>query len=343
MGKYLKLRFEDAGVFPFHEKGSRLADGTLVNNAMTRVKRQSDSGSIGVNQVSNMLHVLANKRPIKSFPRTYAGNATPDQSHLDLKRVESIFDMAKKSHIKIDNIFKQYKSDRNNLENANPYYSDFMQLSKNIFNSYAHKSISINENWALLKNHIDDDELFSELIQSLNVLLNKNVLEYRKNNIISEIIELSPIKLSGYTSKNILIEMLGKDKHPLEGLMIKLLDNGRTPVALQLLGLNSNGSALTVKGRDLKSTVLNSNGVNTGMRGVVLDNTRLSGKLIVYIDDWYEEQIRNGKGYATLLDDGVVFIEDVVDENYFLSSELDGFVELIKLKEHEDSSKIIKE
>ena len=336
MGKYLKLRFEDAGVFPFYEKGSRLSDGTLVRNAMTRVKRQSDSGTIGVNQVSNMLHVLANKRPIKSFPRTYGGKTNSDQSHLFLKREELIFNMAKNSYVKIDNIFKKYKSDMNNLENANPYYGEFMQLSKNVFNSYAHKSISENENWALLKNNIDDDELFNELVQSLNVLLGKNVLEYRKNNIINEVINLSPIKLSAYTSKDLLIGMLEKDKHPLEGLLIKLIDSGRTPVTLQLLGLNGNGSTLTNKGRDLRTTILNRN-------GICIDNTRLNGNLIVYIDDWYEEQIRNGKGYATLLDDGIVFIEDIIDDGYFLSSELDGFVELIKLKEYEDSSKVIKE
>ena len=337
MGKYLKLRFEDAGVFPFHEKGSRLSDGTLVRGAMTRVKRQSDSGSIGVNQVSNMLHVLANKRPIKSFPRTYGGKVNPDESHLFLKREESIFNMAKNSHIKIDNIFKEPKPNNNNLEITNPYYGEFMQLSKNVYDSYAHKSVSINENWTLLKNYMNNDGLFNELTVRLSELLGKNVLEYRKNDIFNEVVERYPdVKLLECGSKKAVMEMLEKENHPLEILLTKLLKNNKTPVALQLTWAEAKDGKLTGKEKDIKTVVLNRN-------GVCLDNTRLNGNLIVYIDDWYEEQIRNGKGCATLLDDGIVFIEDIIDEDYFLDSELYGFVELFKLKEYEDSSKIIKE
>ena len=56
--------------------------------------------------------------------------------------------------------------------------------------------------------------------------------------------------------------------------------------------------------------------------------TRLSGSIIIPIDDLQLERIRNGSGAARLLDGGIVLIESVTNERYMSSDALDGYTKL---------------
>jgi len=162
--------------------------------------------------------------------------------------------------------------------------------------------------WKKIEQYLENslyDEYIGILKQTLNI---KNVYQYTVvecldliSKISNSLIDDFKIKLKKYNKTDMInfIEKGSKTKH-------KLNDNPRT-----------------------RLTYI----------GGITDITRLSGKIIIPIDMWGINKIRNSKGYARLLDGGLVTIENLIAEDMFYDSILNEYTpiknistELINIK-----------
>ena len=122
--KYLHLRFENACLK--HADAPKTKDGNLGDCSLKDIEGTNWSCPIGLDQVSNMLHVMFGLAPKATNRDTI------------FKRNKELYDIAKNSYIKYDNYSKE------DIESAK-YASnlEFFQTGKPAFNSHSKVSTTI--------------------------------------------------------------------------------------------------------------------------------------------------------------------------------------------------------
>lgn len=240
---------------------------------------------ITVHQISNALHVLMGERPAPSLRKTL------------LKRIDDIFDMANNGYLKINTI--QIPNKKNGTFR---YPEESITIRKAVYNSYSTAPETIN--WERVRRLLEYD-LYNQFLSILNELFKENVREnYTCVDAVSKLREFHRNNEKVVDFVNLLDK---KDKTP----MIDFI-NGRQKPSKS----NPNGAKPTFNMNDRTLITTNS---------AVDKITKLSGEIIIPINDFYLEKIRSNKGIATLMDGGLLWIEDVIDSDDMYESMLDGY------------------
>jgi hypothetical protein len=155
--KYIKLRFENAKLYPKNKKTKDFIANLDVDNKgkvfFKHSKRADDMVSsfkepITVHQVSNMLHTLVGERPVPSFRLA------------SYKRNEDIFNIAKGSFIKINTPKTKVKK---NGEDVETFMLELTKQNKAAHNSWSNPNVV---HWFKVKKMMD--ETYDEFINLIN-------------------------------------------------------------------------------------------------------------------------------------------------------------------------------
>ena len=171
MNNYLILNFTDAKLFRKLNKDNRnygCKDYCFNSNGKysKRDEKFAFIEAITVHQISNMLHVLFNERPVPSL-RDCLYN-----------RNEYYFNKAQESYLKIDTP----KISNNN------YYYEKTQLRKAVWDSW---NPAISPNWEIVRKYIDDIEKFNSFVDKVSEILYIDALSFSFLEIISKVSNLS--------------------------------------------------------------------------------------------------------------------------------------------------------
>lgn len=135
MNKFLILKFRNAKLFRNSPKcGDYVFD---VTGQRKRAGQQQFVEPITVYQISNLIHVLFNERPVPSFRKSFITN------------IDHYFDMAQKSYIKVNGI-KRF----NKTKNEEQYVKEFLSTKKSVYNSYNPNPII---NWEVVKQYCEEN------------------------------------------------------------------------------------------------------------------------------------------------------------------------------------------
>lgn len=161
MNKYLILNFKDAKLFRKDRvsENKKCKDISFTPYNSTFKKRNNIEPfiePITVHQISNMLHVLFNERPVPSNRKVF------------YKRNETYFNIAQKSYLKINTPTFYNKS-----LNKNVYQGEFIQTKKAVWDSVVQKPPY---NWELVKQYFWRYSEFEEFINYANDFFGYNVL-----------------------------------------------------------------------------------------------------------------------------------------------------------------------
>lgn len=170
--KYLILNFSDAKLFRRINKDNKNygCKDYCFNPGGSYNKRDENFSfiePITVHQISNMIHVLFNERPV------------PSLRYCAYDRNEYYFDKALNSYLKID-------TPKISNDNSN-YYSETTQVRKAVWNSW---NPAITPNWELVRLYIDSKEKFDSFIDKVNLLLNIDSLSLSFLEVIGKIDKL---------------------------------------------------------------------------------------------------------------------------------------------------------
>jgi len=288
MNNYLILNFQNAKLFRKFDKNkkNRRTNDFVFSRTSEYVSRDfypSFVEPITVHQISNMLHVLFNERPVPSF------------RDVVYDRVESLFEKAQNSYLKIDTP----------KHNNNDFYYETMHVRKAVTNAW---NPSPPINWETIKRYIDDEDKFITIVSFLNKTLNQDVTIISADNL-----------------KDLVQNLDTKTRLELYELITNLMNISGL---IYFFGRFNNGkfdkpdnSKLTCK---LNKTAKM---VNRGLEHVAV----LSGQIIVPVTDDDINVIKNNsKGFAKILDGGLVFIDSVKNEN---NIDINGFVKVSEISD----------
>jgi hypothetical protein len=217
-----------------------------------------------------------------------------------IESIDAISNIASQSYIKIDT-----PSFVNKSKNTKYYQNESVTLRKAVWNSWNPAPDLIY--WKRLENLLTNDEdnsMYTQMIELFCKLLGYNVIKKPALDVIDEI----RLKFSDNT----------------EFIEFKNSLKGKAPLIKLLEGVYD--GSMTSNSRTMLTT-------NSGIDKI----TRLSGSIIVPLEDEYVEKIRNSKGTAKLLDGGVVLIEDLIEAYEFGLDELNDYIQINKLEEYENN------
>lgn len=163
MSKYLILKFKNAKLFrnTFRSKDYVL---DMYGHRRRNIKIDDDIHSdpqfvepITVYQVSNVLHVLFNERPV------------PSHREVVYPKIEYYFDKALKSYIRVDGVKRL-----NTFTNKEEYVTELINTQKGVNNSFNNK---VFVNWEIVKQYAGLDNV-EWLISEFAKITGVNPLEY---------------------------------------------------------------------------------------------------------------------------------------------------------------------
>ena len=224
---------------------------------------------ITAHHISNAFHVLAGERPSPSLRKTL------------IPRIDEIYNMVQNGYLKIDTNKIPSKYDM-----EGKYPESTLTLRKGVWNSFSTAPTLIN--WERVRRLLEND-LYNQFITLIDRLLNVNARNtYTCNEAVA-----------------ILREHHLNDEKVVD--FIKLLDKkGKTPMIDYING-HQKPSKSNPKGA---KPTFNANDRTLITTNFSVDKiTRLKGTIIIPVNDFYIEKIRNNKGIATLLDGGLVWID----------------------------------
>lgn len=179
MNKYLILNFKDAKLFrkdrvSENKKCKDISFTSYNSNIQKRKDIEPFVEPITVHQISNMLHVLFNERPIPSNRKVF------------YKRNETYFNIAQKSYLKINT-----PTFYNKPLNKNVYQGEFIQTNKALYNAW---SMMIILNWKMVEEYFDNSEKFNIFVNKLNEILNFNSKTIPFNDVVGYVEKLDDKK-----------------------------------------------------------------------------------------------------------------------------------------------------
>ncbi|MFW6272242.1 MAG: hypothetical protein ACOC2U_00465 [bacterium] len=176
MNKYLILNFKDAKLF----RKDRVSDNKRCKDISftsynSKIQKRKDIEPfvepITVHQISNMLHVLFNERPVPSHRKVL------------YERNDVYFNAALNSYIKIDTP-KFY----NKSIDKDVYHFEFIQTNKALHNAW---SMMVTLNWKMVEEYMDSSDKFNTFVSELNKQLGFDSKSKPFNNIIKDVQNLS--------------------------------------------------------------------------------------------------------------------------------------------------------
>lgn len=303
VNKIIKLGFSDAGVF-FNNITDFKQKDRIIKNGVVIGKRnyQNDSFKevlIHVNHVSNLLHVMCNKRPVPSFRKVIWG------------RDEEIHNLAKQSYVKINGL------KTNSFHDDNIFlFSETIQKAYSSWNSW---KTNVVIGWHKLY-QIMGDEWFECFVSYVNNDLKLNVHETKLEDLLVTLAnDWGDMKYSRDINPK-----FNKSFDELIGCKI----NGYsftylTKTPKEKITVNSLLKNTTIKGVSTESYSFSEN-YTQGVDKYYKDKSnyfKLSGEIVVPINDETLENILNNKVICKFLDGGFAHILDIKNINDFNSED----------------------
>lgn len=322
--KYLKLKFKNGGFFEENSK---------------------QNVSISVNQISNVLHVLLGERPRPSYRET----------KVNIPIIPEIFEMANQSFIKIDTpLTLQIGKTKYNKKMFYP--REIIHTNKNVKNSYKDKEKSY-ITWEILKVFLGDD-LYSETLNCFRSVLDYNFENDTAIKTFDKIIKIMSSKDSVIYINNLVEEDQKKKKNnksknngdkienfsfvkqiielddnndKLISLCKKLIIEKKTPLVKLLFGFEKDTAINKIS--DLRILATNIRGIESNFR-------KINGELLIPLTDNGFKKLKTGMGVSSILDGGIVWIDDVLNSEDMTLDELDSYIKINDLEEYENNFKI---
>lgn len=304
--RYLFLRFENAAlILPKIKKKPK--DHWKVGVGKIPFQFPNEEKPIGIDQLSNALHVMFGLAPVASNrPSVF-------------KRCEVIYEMAKNSYIRYDNIIdEEIFSNAKFLDNSNTKIKEIIK-DRGTLNEKDGEGCVLS--WTYFERaYFESSEVLGEIMQLFNSLLEKRDVkreytfvefgsEFRKHLKDERVIEFIKKR-----SKYFLVNMTLNKIENFLGIEIERLKKGEKPKVKVsslstfwyfLIGKPGIGSNLTAVGSYNPNTILITRGADFRKR-------KFSGNIVVPIsDDRLIEQLSENGIYPTILDGGILMIEDI--------------------------------
>lgn len=284
MNQFLILDFQNAKWFQAKIK----ADGTSYQDTTDKsfdygknieIKRANLScykEPITVHQISNMLHVLFNERPV------------PKNRTISYGRIEYLFDKALQSYLRINELGKNEEKKGDTV--IVKYDTEVSHIKKSLHDSFGKYQLT----WVFIKRYlrkyvdgVADDSIYDEFRR---ILKSMNIDE-----------SLSVEEVSAITHKSYAPE--------LTAFLVDLSEKGKTPMRNAFIGdKKHNKISFTGFGQSKTTPIM----VNTGVDEIV----RLSGRIAVPVNNDDIEKLRGTKGCARILEDGLVTIKGITPYFY---------------------------
>lgn len=307
--KYLHLRFESA--YLKHADAPKAKDGNLGDCSLKDIESANWSCPVGLDQVSNMLHVMFGLAP-KAVNRETI-----------FKRNKDIYEIAKNSYIKYDDYSKEDMESAKYASNL-----EFFQTAKPAFNSHSKVSTTIdgetiagNYTWNYFERRFKGKEhLFKQIMDFFNDVL--EVKDVRKFYYFPEFVEEFHTHLKEKKVKDFFKDYLYEGSELFGG---KVKRQG-SPLNTPLVNLLKNTYSVndgTNCSYNQPTPLLYSHG--TGRK------FSFSGEIIVPLEDEYVKYLEDYGTLPTLLDGGLVTVLSVKKKAPYIGFEND-FIQLSKAK-----------
>lgn len=201
MNNYLLLKFKTARLFrqfdidkktgkKINKKSDNRSFILLKNSLVHCNELPAFVEPITVHQVSNMIHVLFNERPVSTIRGSFYG------------KNEYLFEKARNSYLKINTpkYFNQF--------DIEDYIKEISQTKKSVGNSW--KPIIKSLNWEMVRRYVNNIDKFNIFIDGLNKYLNVNTFIIPFNDVVKMVVKLdNQTRLSLY---DFIKELDGCDK-----------------------------------------------------------------------------------------------------------------------------------
>jgi hypothetical protein len=285
MNKYLLLQFDSAGLFrrvTQHGYNSSSKDFVfdVDGNKIDRDSIPSFIEPITPHQVSNMIHVIFNQRPVPTLRKSY------------YKKNEYYWNKALNSYIKINTIKNDF----------NTFPTEKMRTKKSVNNSWS-KHIILT--WELIRYYINDNSKYDKYTKFLSDLLNTDVTKIPYEELIN-IVHNQPIDVA----KNVYNFIKN----------LKLCDGLCYAFGLFMskkgdFNISTIDKTVCIRKSYTENTKLFLNSVRVINSGIA-DVSKLSGNILVPVNDIDIEFLKNNSsGTANILDDGFVWIKKIINED----------------------------
>lgn len=295
----LTLDFKNAGWF-YNQK---FDDKDFVFDLNGQTNRKSFNKKykepITVYQISNVLHVLFGERPSASLRQT------------NIKPIQEIFNIANNSYLKIDNYFVENNGNKQ-------FFNESLLTRKAVYNSYEKSKAPLY--WKRIETYLGQS-LFDNFVDVIKNVL--NVDDHTKYTFIDTLKLIKKYHLQNPKIIKLLDDLKKNKKTPLYNTIIgdTVGVNKKTGEPSQLIWKNEEYVSNTDFNKH-PSILLTT---NFGISSII----RLYGKIIVPIpDDKWVTKLKNAPGVATILDGGIVTINDFKSEIYYSDADLFGFVKV---------------
>lgn len=288
--EYLFITFKNAAFF---RDSSRSKDFVFdLDGKKKRIECEHYVEPINVKHVANALHVLMGERPVPTLRKS------------NLKFVDEIYDIAKNGYIRIDTY--TYK---NKYQNIDVYPEEVTTIRKSVYNSYstAPEVISWERVRRLLENDLND-----QFISLINDLMGFDV----KNNYPLCVDGVKALRDNHINDPRLInfIDVLRKNK---KQPMIDFINGSQKPSKNQLMANpNATGAEPTFNSNP-RTQITTNFGVDK--------KTKISGRVIIGVDQKHLQKVKNNKGYAKILEGGYFYIENNLPPYLMTDSMFDGF------------------
>ncbi len=287
INKYLLLRFEDAKLFNTHA----YTKDKIHNVFDSKMRDRFFNEPITRFQISNLLHVLFNERPVNSRRYNY------------YEKVDYYYEKALNSHLKYDEGYYMKDEKGDFIRN----HREVRSLNSAHYNSW---NPNVYLNWEMVKVYLgkeNNDWFFESLrnilnIEPLDVPFSKIIL------MVNKIMEDNELLIKDKKKNRI----FGADKEKPEILFFQELYNRKLAGFIYVFS-------------DFKYSTLTSSKetINITINSYVDRCDVYCGHILVPVtEDDIEHLKTKSKGVATLLDGGFVWIENLINSRYV---SLDGY------------------
>lgn len=283
--KFLVLKFDDAKLYEtnkwtkdkiFDMLGSKKRDRFFIE-PITRY------------QISNMIHVLFNERPVPSRKKCF------------YKKNDYYFNKALNSFIKFDRSYSQVNEKGERIK-----HTEVRSLTSALYNSWK-KNTSVN--WKMVRILLGKEN-YEWFLDALRNVFNIEPMDFTFNEVVKKINLIVKKHNLNRTAKSV----YGADGDNPEIAFFKELYDRNLAATLVYRFHDPTCSKITSAKDALLLTINN----------YVEICQKYSGKIMVPIsDEDYEYLKEKSKGVATILDGGLVWIENVVDANFV---NLEGYI-----------------
>ena len=283
--RFLILKFDDAKLY----KTNKWTKDKIFDMLGSKRRDRFFIEPITRYQVSNVLHVLFNERPV------------PSRKACFYEKNEYYFNKALNSFIKYDRSYSQLNERGERIK-----HTQVRSLTSPLFNSWK-KTVSAN--WKMLRILLGKEN-YDWFLDSLRNIFNIEPTNFTFNEVTK--------KLNGVMKKYNL------DRSS-ESILAADGDNPEIAFFQELYNRNL-ASTLVYRFHDPKSSKITStkDALLLTINNYIEVCEKYSGRIMVPInDDDYTFLKEKSKGVATILDGGFVWIEGVVDANF---ADLEGYI-----------------